>query len=581
MTDSPNNTTGTDTEKISVAQPYTNEKLHAHLSQLTEIDQSVLDQALAQSNEQHTSLEEIITEKDYIDEQTLGRIIADMIGKKHIALATTAIDQQTLHIIPEAVAKAQNTVAFKQTDTHLQIASSTPTNTLFYEQLAKKTGLEVECFYTTTHCMERAFLLYSKDITESFDEIIAQSVEESKRNPKAQPPIITIVDSIVSHAFKSRVSDIHIEPLEEHVLVRFRIDGILHDIVTLPSELLPLIVTRIKVMSKLRTDEHQASQDGKIHFKDSDTKKTIDIRVSIAPTTAGEKIVMRILAEESRMFSLQDLGIDSQDLEKLKKAYSMANGMILCTGPTGSGKTTTLYTILKLINTRDINIMTIEDPVEYQIDTINQMQVNPKAGVTFASGLRSIVRQDPDVILVGEIRDPETADIAINSAMTGHLVLSSVHTNDAATTFPRMTDLEVEPFLLSSTVNVVIAQRLVRKICTACKVSTEIQITDFDKHLQETIQAHSKKNASSLRAYTGKGCPVCHNTGYSGRIGIYEILEVSDEIKAAIIAKKSANEIAALAIENGMRTMLQDGLNKVTQGITTVEELVRVTNQNE
>jgi len=290
---------------------------------------------------------------------------------------------------------------------------------------------------------------------------------------------------------------------------------------------------------------------------------------------------MRILAEESRLFSLDDLGIDSQDLKKLKKAYNMPNGMILCTGPTGSGKTTTLYAVLKLINSRDKNIMTIEDPVEYQIDTINQMQVNQKTGLTFAQGLRSIVRQDPDIILVGEIRDPETADIAINSAMTGHLVLSSLHTNDAATTFPRLIDLEIEPYLVSSTVSVVIAQRLVRKICTACKVSTQMSLDTLDQQLQKSIQLHLKKKSNTFRAYTGKGCSVCHKTGYTGRIGIYEILEVSDEIRTAIIAKKSAQEIEAIAIGQGMRTMMQDGLNKVSQGITSIEELIRVTNQSD
>ena len=559
------------------APVYSNSKLHAHLEQLGTIDQSILDTALAQAEETEISLEESLAKHDVIEEVTLGRIIADFINMKHVSLGNTPIPLDVLSLIPEKVAKAQKVVAYKKDDSQLFVATPYPNNELFFTQLHKKTGLQVVPHYTTHACFKQALLLYAKDISESFTDIIAQSVAETKKNPKAQPPIITLVDTILTHANRIGASDVHIEPLESEILVRMRIDGFLHDVVTLPADMMPLVVTRIKVMAKLRTDEHQNSQDGKISFKivDGSTEEKLDVRVSIAPTTSGEKVVLRLLSENAQSYSFEELGISSQDVPKLKKAAALPNGMILCTGPTGSGKTTTLYSMLSGINKRDINIMTIEDPVEYQIETINQMQVNSKAGLTFAKGLRAIVRQDPDVILVGEIRDAETADIAVNSAMTGHLVLSSVHTNDAATTFPRMIDMEVEPYLLASTVNIVIAQRLVRKICTACKVSTQLDTSNIDSYFQRLSSDHAISHV-----YHGKGCAVCHDTGYRGRIGIFEILEVTEEIKSAIIAKKSSSEIEALAIEMGMRTMIQDGAEKVKQGITTFDELIRVTKLN-
>lgn len=411
--------------------------------------------------------------------------------------------------------------------------------------------------------------MYTKDITTAFDEIIARNVAEVKNNKNAEPPIIKIVDTILDYADESGASDVHIEPLEEITLVRFRIDGVLHDVIKLPLDLDPQIVTRIKVMANLRTDEHQRAQDGKIVYKKGNGD--LDIRVSIAPITRGEKIVMRLLSESSRSFSLTDLGFSPADLKKVERAYLEPHGMILSTGPTGSGKTTTLYSILKLLNKRDINIMTIEDPVEYQMDNVNQMQVNPKAELTFAKGLRSIVRQDPDIILIGEIRDEETADIAVNSAMTGHLVLSTLHTNDAATTFPRLVDMNVEPYLIASTITVIIGQRLARKICTKCKISETIP---FDT-LEQQIQKYVPKNADFV-CYKGKGCAICHNTGFMGRIAIFEVLEVTDEIRTAVTERKNASEIQKLAMKLGMTTMLQDGVEKVKQGITSIDELLRV-----
>ncbi|MCD8484347.1 GspE/PulE family protein [Candidatus Woesebacteria bacterium] len=322
-------------------------------------------------------------------------------------------------------------------------------------------------------------------------------------------------------------------------------------------------------MALLRTDEHQEAQDGKISYEVD--AETLDIRVSIVPVVNGEKVVLRLLSERSRKFSLRDLGLSEAGLKKVQAAYKNPHGMILATGPTGSGKTTTLYSVLKELNSRSVNIMTIEDPVEYEIENVNQMQVTHTGDVTFASGLRSIVRQDPNIILVGEIRDEETADIAINAAMTGHLVLSTLHTNDAVTAFPRLIDMGVEPYLVSSTVNVVIAQRLLRKICTSCRVSRTVQTEELkvlDPRYTPLLQGRTM--------YVGKGCPVCGHSGYRGRVGVFEVLVMNDDLRAAIADKHDASYLHTLAVKSGMKTMMQDGVEKVAQGITSLEEVIRV-----
>ena len=352
----------------------------------------------------------------------------------------------------------------------------------------------------------------------------------------------------------------------------------LHDVVKLPLELHGSIVTRVKVMSKLRTDEHASSQDGKLQITVSGDQ--LDIRVSIVPITNGEKIVMRLLSEKSRQFGLSDLGFGEMDLAKIERAYKKPYGMLLSTGPTGCGKTTTMYAVLKLLNKRDVNIMTIEDPVEYEIAGVNQIQVNEKSNLTFAKGLRSIVRQDPNIILVGEIRDEETAGIAVNSAMTGHLVLSTLHTNDAATSIPRLMDMGVEPFLVASSINVIVAQRLVRTICMKCRASEEVPKTTIASLIQipDTIVSVVYKE-DSCRMYKGKGCPVCHDTGYIGRIGLFEVMEITDAVRTAITERKDAATIKAIAVKEGMSTMMMEGLGKVKEGVTTLEEVLRVTKE--
>jgi type II secretory ATPase GspE/PulE/Tfp pilus assembly ATPase PilB-like protein len=377
-------------------------------------------------------------------------------------------------------------------------------------------------------------------------------------------------------AYQEQSSDVHVEPRENETLVRFRVDGMLQDVVRLQKNLHDRLVTRVKVLSGLRTDEHLSAQDGKMQLQLDEEK--LDIRVSIIPITEGEKIVLRLLSQESRQYTLADLGMNESDLAKVRSAYSKSYGMVLSTGPTGSGKTTSIYSMLKAINTREKNITSIEDPVEYKIAGANQVQVNTKTNLTFANGLRSLLRQDPNVIFVGEIRDNETASIAVNAALTGHLVLSTLHTNDAATAIPRLSDMKVEPFLVASTVNIIIAQRLVRQICDSCREIEYVGVDELLKNIPEdVVRRNFDMNNPQVAVYKGRGCKICRNTGYLGRIGVFEVLEVTKKIRKMIVEKKDADEIARGAVEEGMKTMLDDGLEKVSRGLTTLEEILRVT----
>lgn len=383
--------------------------------------------------------------------------------------------------------------------------------------------------------------------------------------------IIALVDALIEEAQHMRASDIHIDPCENELKVRMRIDGVLQDAYNFPKEIQSEIVTRIKVLTGLRTDEHQTPQDGRFRviFEGSGP---IDIRASIAPVYYGENVVLRLLSEQTEKLSLEILGLSNSDREKIEKAIHKPYGMILATGPTGSGKTTTLYTILKTLNTREVSVITIEDPIEYAIEGINQIQTNTQTGLTFAKGLRSILRQDPNIIMVGEIRDPETASLAVNTALTGHLMLSTLHTNDAATTLPRLLDLGLEPYLITTTVNIVIGQRLVRKICKNCKESHKL--TNIEKKSIEELGHFVTKVPDIM--YRGKGCDECIGSGYKGRIGIYEVMIIDDSIRTAMLEKCSSTNIKNMAIERGMVTMVEDGYNKAVNGVTTLEEVLRV-----
>ena len=430
-------------------------------------------------------------------------------------------------------------------------------------------------YLVTMRDLQSAMRVYQSDLQKIVDNLLAEDIGRSPDAILSDPPMARIVDAIIDTAYQNRASDIHIEPQEENCLIRYRIDGALQKVAQVHKKLHDRITTRIKVMSNLRTDEHMAAQDGKMRVKLDE--ENLDIRVSILPISDGEKIVMRLLSSRSRQYTLTDLGMSETDLAKLTRAFTRSYGAILCTGPTGSGKTTTIYSILKIINTPEKNITTVEDPVEYKIKGANQIQVNPKTNLTFASGLRSILRQDPNVIFVGEIRDSETAGIAINAALTGHLVFSSLHTNDAATAIPRLIDMKVEPFLVASTVSVIVAQRLVRQICHHCKTELEITNDELHKHFSETVVIRYWGKKSKYKVFQGKGCKLCRLSGYQGRLGLYEVLEVTSSIRRLIAEKADADIILKAAVKEGMQTILGDGFSKIEKGLTTIEEVLRVT----
>lgn len=436
--------------------------------------------------------------------------------------------------------------------------------------------VEIEVYFSHKDEIHQAIAENFKSSSEGFSQMVDEIVQEMGSGTEPEDmPIIKIVDGLLDYAYENKASDIHIEPYEDKTLIRFRIDGILHDILSIPKSLHDLIITRIKILARLRTDEHRAAQDGKLRFNHQGEE--VDVRVSIVPIVYGEKAVLRLLAETTGQFTLDNLGLSDNNLETIKDNIKSPWGMILATGPTGSGKTTTLYTILKRLNTREVNISTIEDPVEYGIESINQIQVNKEANLDFSNGLRAIVRQDPDIIMVGEIRDEETASIAVNAAMTGHLVLSTLHTNDSATTLPRLLDMGIKPFLVASTLNVVIAQRLVRKICQHC--NKEKELSEEEEDLIQTEFSEDiidKYDLLDSTFYEGVGCPSCQDTGYQGRVGIYEVLNVSRKIKQMVMDKKNADEIEEQAKKEGMLPLIEAGIKKVLDGVTTLEELLRV-----
>ncbi|MBP9839612.1 MAG: type pilus assembly protein PilB [Patescibacteria group bacterium] len=398
---------------------------------------------------------------------------------------------------------------------------------------------------------------------------------EKELSLKTGPSIINLIDHLIKYASDINASDIHIDPVEKSVRVRFRIDGVLEDAHPLPKEIHSEIISRIKVLSGLRTDEHNAAQDGRFRSMVLD-KGSVDIRVSIVPTYHGENAVLRLLSDNAENFTLDTLGFTEVDQDKIRHAIKRPSGMILVTGPTGSGKTTTLYTIIKMLNSKEISIVTIEDPIEYAVDGIEQIQVNPRTGLTFANGLRSILRQDPNVIMVGEIRDTETASIAVNTALTGHLLLSTLHTNDVSTTLPRLLDMKIEPFLVASTVSIAIGQRLVRKICENCKEKKSVTEQEY-KRLLETVPENILSNNKEF--FYGKGCRKCNDTGYKGRLVIAEVLVADESIRKTILSKGGASDIKELSIKAGMTTMLVDGFQKALKGLTTIEEVLRVTHE--
>ncbi len=500
-------------------------------------------------------------------------------------LKNLAVDPKILEIIPEEMARKDNIIPISKNGDILMIAMADPLNIIAIDELRLKTGNQIEPLVETETNLKKALDQHYgsqmgsiEDVIKTMDSEAIHLEENDDEGDTArladmaeEAPVIKLVNTVISQALKDGASDIHVEPEEKVVKIRNRIDGILHDTATIPKHLQAAVLSRIKIMSDMNIAVKRSPQDGRFQIKKDNAQ--IDFRVSCFPTIYGENIVMRILDPTSVLLGLEQLGFSEDNLKQIKSLIKKPHGIILVTGPTGSGKTTTLYSALNAINEEEINIITVEDPVEYRLPGIRQSQINPKAGMTFASGLRSILRQDPDVIMVGEIRDLETSEIAIQAALTGHLVFSTLHTNDAPGALNRLIDMGIEPFLISSSIIAVLAQRLVRTICPNCKKEikvTEEMVKDFADLFPKTIP-------SNLKVYKGEGCGNCRNTGYRGRLGIYEFMTMSEKIKEMVIRKASSAEIAKQARAEGMKGLREDGLDKVLKGQTTFDEVVRVT----
>ncbi len=549
------------------------------------------------SGELTDSPEKVLVSMGKISEDDMRRAQAYVLGIPFVDLKNQKIDFAVLSLIPEPIARKYNLVAFRKNIDSLEVAMLDTQDLASIEFIKKKVGLKILPRLTDVDSMKGAILQYQKSLKAEFGDIIQKDVQALKTidNVDGEPidslkkvaedlPVVRVVDTLLKHAVLQKASDIHIEPLENDVLIRYRIDGILHDAMILPKNSAASLTARIKVLSNLKLDEKRLPQDGRFDILVNDEK--VSFRVSIIPTYFGEKTVMRVLLESVGLFSLESMGFHGINLERIHGAMKEANGMILTTGPTGSGKTTTLYTILELMNTPDVNIATIEDPIEYQMARVNQTQVKPEIGFTFANGLRSLVRQDPDIIMVGEIRDNETASLAVNAALTGHLVLSTLHTNSAAGAIPRLMDMKIEPFLLVSTINVVMAQRLIRKlaktkdkyILSEGELASLAKTVDLDKVLK-TLKNENivgpNDDWSTINFYKQKVSEESKD-GYSSRVGIHEVMTMSPAIRDLVIRNATSQEIEAQSKKEGMLTMLEDGIFKCVMGLTTIEEVLRV-----
>lgn len=559
----------------------TNEKIKEILVGPGLISETDFKAAENESRKNNQELAEVLIERDLIQDDQLSQLIANELSIPYVNLGKEKVDEETLRLVPEIVARNRGVIAFSRGIEGIKVGMTNPKDLEIKQMLEKQFGEEILAYYISKKDWQESLNQYKTGIKEEFSKILGEFKKKNVDEEKDEL-FVRLVDILLEYGYQNKASDIHIEPYSKKVQVRFRIDGIMHDILEVPKSLSQFIISRIKILAKMRTDEHRSAQDGKLVFKSDDKK--IDVRVSIVPVTQGENVVMRILSDKNRRFSLEDLGLQKNDLVRINRAIKNPHGMILVTGPTGSGKTTSLYALLKILNKREVHISTIEDPVEYDVEGISQIQVDSKSGLTFAKGLRAIVRQDPDIIMVGEIRDEETAGIAVNSALTGHLVLSTLHTNDSATTLPRLLDMNIEPFLVASTVNVIVAQRLVRKICekcrTACTLSEEEKrLIKNDANLLTFFQKAGYKNLDKLLLYKGLGCKACSDTGYNGRIGIFEILEISEPIRELIVKRAASTEVMQTAHKEGMSTMLEDGLEKAINGHTTLSEVFRVTRE--
>ncbi len=566
------------------------------------VSRAQIDAADLKSKEVGKSIGDMLVSDGSLSVDALRRIKAYVLGMPFVNLKDTKIPFEILSLIPEPIARTHNIIAFKKTERGLEVAMLDTEDLVSIDSVKKKTGLKILPRLTDDDSVRHALLQYQKSLKEEFGDLITTEagkltvVKETDGEPVTGEelkkmaedlPIVRIVDTLLRHAITQGASDIHIEFLEGEVLVRYRIDGILHDAMTLPRAAGPGITARIKVLSNLKLDEKRLPQDGRFKMETDGSK--VSFRVSLLPTYYGEKVVMRLLRETGEGFTLEALGLHGAPLEKIHAAMKQTTGIILISGPTGSGKTTTLYTVLDILNTPDVNISTVEDPIEYQMKRVNQTQVNPAIGFTFAQGLRALLRQDPNIIMVGEIRDSETASLAINAALTGHLVLSTIHTNSAAGAIPRLIDMGVEPFLLVSTLRLVVGQRLVRRLCDTkesykldaamrAKVATPEKFDCALKALHEEKLIAPEVAIEDVTFY--KPTPSNESEdGYKSRIGIHEILNISPAIRDIMLHGGTPDAIEAQGRKEGMLTMLEDGIYKAARGITSVEEVLRAVSE--
>jgi type IV pilus assembly protein PilB len=543
------------------------------------------DAVVTEANRKEQSVIDLLVSELQLDPDYLYTFVAQVLGVKRVSFDVHPIDEKLVKLLPESTARQRQSIVFtEEPDGSYGVAMADPGDLETIKFLRQYLGRAVTPYLATQPELNRGFLIYGVQTASGFKKIIEENVAATLRSgtktveeAAATLPIVAIVDNLLSYAAASNASDIHVEVIEDATLIRYRVDGLLYEIMRVPKEIHPALVARLKLLSGLKIDEHYKPQDGRFRYQI--INQTIDCRVSVMPTYYGEKVVMRLLASAQKPLSLEELGMTEHNValvaENLKKAY----GMVMITGPTGSGKSTTLYALMNMLNKPNVNMVTVEDPIEYNMRYVNQTQINPQAGITFASGIRALLRQDPDIIMVGEIRDGETASISVQAALTGHLVLTTLHTNDAPTAIPRLIDLEVPPFLVSSVLNAIIAQRLVRKICTVCIYSYPIDDTVTATIKEQFAQSglHDADGTIPKVLYKGKGCAACGFSGYRGREGIFEVLQITEAMKKLIAAPKfDLDAVRAAARKEGMRTMFEDGLEKVQRAETSMEEVLRV-----
>ena len=548
------------------------------------ITSEVFDSIVQEAQRLNQKVEDILVSRGIISSDYFYALLSRHIGIELANLSTVPIDESVLSLISLDIARQKGVAAFKrEEDGSIAVAMEDPSDLKTIEFLERHLKVRVKPFLAKSGDLEKGFAIYNRALSQDFKRTIEENIKKSLEvkgdkveDVAAALPIVAIVDNFLSYALSAHASDIHIEMLETSVLVRFRIDGILHEVTRIPKDVELPIVARIKLLAGLKIDEHYKPQDGRMRYRVGD--EITDVRVSIMPTLYGEKIVMRLLPAGQKPLALEEIGMLDDMVKIVEEALKKSFGMVVSCGPTGSGKTTTLYSILNMLNKPEVNMVTVEDPIEYHIQYVNQTQINPMAGVTFASALRAFLRQDPNIILVGEIRDEETAEISVHAALTGHILLSSLHTNDAATAVPRLIDMKVPPFLIAAVLNLIIAQRLVRKICVSCieSFAPTPDILEILKHAHEELGIGDERPMPKT-LYRGRGCPVCGFTGYKGRMGIFEVLEIDNDVRSIVGSPEfSLDALMTLAKQKNMVTMFEDGVRKAELGMTTMEEVLRV-----